>query len=609
MSQFQRFAHRKLFFFILFGMAGLIFVFRLFNMQIVDDRYKKSAEKNALRYIYDYPARGLIYDRNGKLLVYNKATFDLMVIPREIENLDTLRLCSLLGLELVEFRKRLGKAIAYSGYQPTIFDSDLPEHIYSRFQEEKHLYKGFYIQGRTIRTYPLPIAAHTLGYIGEASPVIVEKDPYYRPGDYIGINGLEKSYEKELRGEKGLRVVVVDVHNTIQGSYQNGSMDRISEAGKDLYTTIDADLQHYGESLMVNKRGGLVAIEPSTGEILAIVSSPTYDPNLLVGRTRSKNYLALQNDEVNHPLYNRAIMTRYPPGSTFKVVNGLAGLQEGILNEQTQFSCYGAYDLGNHDIDCHMHPTPLSIKGAVQYSCNTWFCWAFKKFVDSDKFTSSREGYDRWRKYIMDLGFGHPLGVDLPNEFGGNVSEVDYYDKMKGNRQWRANSVVSVAIGQGEIGATPLQLANLTAIIANRGYYITPHVVKAVGSTENANRKYMKKHVTGIDPRHFEVVADGMEMAVIGGTATVAQIPGIVVCGKTGTAQDPPRKNHSVFIAFAPKVNPKIAIAVLVENSGFGADWAAPISSLMIEYYLTGKVERKDLEQRMLQAVLLNQKK
>lgn len=609
MSHFGQYAHRKLFFYILFGMAGLLFIGKLFYIQIVDDQYKKSAESNALRYIYDYPARGLIYDRYGELMVYNKATFDLMVIPREIETLDTLRLCSLLGITREEFDRRMAKANAYSGYQPTIFDNDLPELIYSRFQEEKYRYKGFYIQGRTIRTYPMPIAAHTLGYIGEASPAVLEKDKYYRPGDYIGINGLEKSYEKELRGEKGLRVVVVDVHNTVQGSYRDGELDRISRAGQDLYTTIDAELQHYGETLMMNKRGGIVAIEPSTGEILAMVSSPSYDPNLLVGRERSKNYLNLQADIENHPLYNRTTMTRYPPGSTFKVVNGLAGLQEGVLTDQTQFSCYGAYDLGNHDIDCHMHPSPLSIKSAVQYSCNTWFCWAFKKFVDSDHFTSSREGYDRWRKYIMKLGFGHPLGIDLPNELGGNVSPVDYYDKMKGNRQWRANSIVSVAIGQGEIGATPLQLANLTAIIANRGYYITPHVVKAIGSPDSLNHRYMKRHESGIDKRHFDVVVDGMEMAVIGGTATIAQISGIVVCGKTGTAQDPPRKNHSVFIAFAPKVNPKIAIAVLVENSGFGADWAAPISSLMIEYYLNRKVERKDLEARMLNAVLLNPKK
>jgi penicillin-binding protein 2 len=609
MSAYNKFSHRKVFFFFLFSFTGLAFITRLFYIQIVDDKYKVSAEKNALRYIYDYPARGLIYDRFGKLMVYNKATFDLMVIPREIEKLDTTGLCELLGIDREEFDKRLKKAKDYSGYQPTIFDSDLPAITYSRFQEQQYRFKGFYVQGRTIRTYPMPIAAHTLGYIGEASPVVVEADKYYRPGDYIGINGLEKSYEKELRGQKGLRVVVVDVFNAVQGSYQDGEYDHTSVAGKDLFTTIDAELQMYGESLMMNKRGGIVAIEPSTGEVLAIVSSPSYDPNLLVGRDRSKNYIALQNDVENHPLYNRTIMTRYPPGSTFKVVNGLAGLQEGILDEKTAFPCFGGYSLGNHTVGCHSHPSPLNIRAAVQYSCNTWFCWAFKKFVDNDRFSSSREGYDRWRKYIMKLGFGHPLGIDLPNEFGGNVSEVDYYDKMKGNKQWRANSIVSIAIGQGEIGATPLQLANLTAIIANRGYYITPHVVKAIGSADSLNTKYMQRHETGIDPKYYEIVIDGMEMAVLSGTATNAQIPGLTVCGKTGTAQDPPRKNHSVFICFAPRVNPKIAVAVLIENSGYGGDWAAPVASLMIEYFINRKVERKDVEYRMMNAVLLNTKK
>lgn len=611
MSEHHSYTSRKLFFYILFAATGLIFIIKLFFIQIVDDRYKASADNNAMRYMYEYPARGLIYDRFGKLMVYNKATFDLMVIPRELENPDTLRLCRIIGITRDEFDKRMKKAINQSGYhQPSIFDSDLPEDVYSRFQEESYRYKGFYIQSRTKRAYTMPIAPHTLGYIGEASPSVIEKDSYYRSGDYIGINGLEKSYEKELRGTKGLRVMVVDVHNTVQGSYKDGELDQIPVAGKDLYTTIDAELQNYAESLMVNKRGGIVAIEPATGEILAIVSEPSYDPNLLVGRTRSKNYVELQNDVQNHPLYNRAIMTRYPPGSTFKVVNGLAGLQEGVIDDKTMFTCFGGYRLSDaHTIDCHSHPSPLAIRPAVAYSCNTWFCWAFKKFVDNEKFSSSREGYERWREYISKLGYGHPLGIDLPNEFGGYVPEVDYYDKMKGTRSWRANSIVSVAIGQGEIGATPLQMANLTAIIANRGYYITPHIVKAIGNEKNLNTKYMTRHETGIDPKFYEIIADGMEMAVLSGTATVAQMDGVVVCAKTGTAQDPPRKNHSVFIAFAPKVNPKIAIAVLVENSGFGATYAGPIASLMIEYYLNRKIVRKDLETNIINTVLLNPNK
>ena len=606
MSMRIKYSQRKLFFYVLFAATVLLFTIKLLFIQLIDDSYKESADNNALRYIYEYPARGLIYDRNGKILVYNKATFDLMVVPRDVIAFDTLRLCNILDMPKDEFVRELNKAKQYSGYLPSVFESDLTQQTYSLFQECKFQFSGFYIQGRTIRTYPIPIAAHTLGYIGEVSPAVLEQDDYYRSGDYMGISGLEKSYEEVLRGRKGLRVVLVDVHNRVQGSYMDGVHDQIALAGQNLFTSIDADLQMYGESLMINKRGGIVAIEPATGEILAIVSSPMYDPNLLVGRERSQNYVNLLNDIENKPLYNRAIMTRYPPGSTFKVVNALAALQEGIIDETTAFSCPGGYSLGNHVIACHGHPTPLRIQGAVQFSCNTWFCWAFKKFVDSKKFSSSREGYDRWRKYIMKLGFGRKLGIDLPNEFGGLVPKVEYYDKMKGNRDWRANSIISVAIGQGEIGATPLQLANMAAIIANRGYYITPHIVKAIGNPDSLNYSMMHRNETGIKSEYFQYIVDGMELVVSAGTAPVAAIPGVIVCGKTGTAQDPPRKNHSVFIAFAPKDDPQIAIAVLIENSGFGAQFAAPIASLMIEYYLFRKIGRKNLEYEMINASLLN---
>lgn len=605
----KTFTNRKITFYSLFIFIALVFVVRLMYIQLIDDTYKQSADKNALRYLYEYPARGLIYDRNGKLLVFNEATFDLMVIPHEMEPFDTARLCNILKIDLEEFQKRLKKAKTYSSYLPTIFDSDLPESAYSLFQESAFHYPGFYIQSRTIRIYPIPIAAHTLGSLGEVPPSVLERDKYYRPGEYIGINGLEKSYEEDLRGHKGIKVVLVDVHNRVKGSYQNGALDTAAVAGKNLYCTIDAELQQYAESLMVNKRGGIVAIEPATGEILAIVSAPSYDPNLLVGRERGNNYMTLLNDTKNNPLFNRATMTRYPPGSTFKVVNGLAGLQEGILTDQTTFFCGGGYVMKNHTIACHGHPSPLSIRAAVQYSCNTWFCWAFKKFVDSPKFSSSREGYDKWRKYVMSLGFGHKLGIDLPGEFAGFIPPVDYYDKSRGSKKWYANSIMSVAIGQGEIGATPLQLANLTAIIANRGYYITPHLVRAVGHPDSLNVDYMKRVNTMIDAKYCQIVVEGMEMVVISGTGTAAQIPGISVCGKTGTAQDPPRKNHSVFIAFAPRDNPKIAIAVLVENCGFGSTYAAPIASLMIEYYLNRKVLRKDMEQTIINSILLNPNK
>lgn len=603
------FDNRKYFFFALFIAVGLIFVLRLGKIQLIEDKYKESADINALRYIYEYPARGLIYDRNGKIIVYNEATFDLMIVPYDVKAFDTLALANMMKIEIDDFRKRMKKAVTYSGYLPTVFDFDLPISEYSRFQEESWKYPGFFIQSRTIRKYPRPIAAHTVGYLSEVPPYVVEKDKYYKPGDYIGISGLERFYEKDLRGRKGLKVMVADVHNRVQGSYMNGKYDSAAVAGKNLYSTIDAELQEYGEKLMKNKRGGIVAIEPATGEILAIISSPTYDPNLLVGRKRSSNMALLLEDKENHVLYHRATMTRYPPGSTFKLVNGLAGLQEGILDEHTSFFCGGGYNIGNHTVGCHNHPSPLVYKSAVQYSCNTWFCWAFKKFVDNPRFSSPREGYYKWRQHVLKLGFGRKLGIDLPTEYGGYIPEPEFYDKSRGNRKWRANSIISVAIGQGEVGASPLQLANLAVIVANRGYYITPHLVKAIGSPDSLNTKFMQKHESGIDRKYLEWTADGMELAVTAGTARKAVIPGIIVCGKTGTAQDPPRKNHSVFIAFAPKKDPKIAIAVLIENCGYGGDYAAPIASLMIEYYINRKILRTELETSMMNAVLLNSKK
>ncbi|MCX7697326.1 MAG: penicillin-binding protein 2 [Bacteroidales bacterium] len=594
--------------YILLGMiifVASVFLIKLFYMQVISDKYKRLSELNSVRYVYEYPARGLIYDRYGHLLVFNKASFDIMVVPGDIEALDTSKLLEILSISKDEFLRRLNKAKKYSRFTPSVFEANINEEVYSKFQEKKYLFKGFYIQGRTIRVYPYVTAPHLLGYLGEVSSQKLEEDKYYQPGEYIGISGLEEYYEKELRGVKGLRVMEVDVHNRIKGSYRNGELDKKPIPGKDLYTTIDLDLQMYGEKLMQNKRGAIVAIEPQTGEVLAMVSSPFYDPNLLVGRERSNNYLMLMKDSVNHPLYNRAIMTKYPPGSVFKVVNALAALQMKFIERNTSFSCYGSYPLGkDHDIDCHVHPSPLNLPGAIQYSCNTYFCYVFKKFVDNSQFSSSREGYAKWKEYINKMGFGHPLGIDLPNEFGGNVADVSYYDRMKGTKNWYANSIMSVAIGQGEIGATPLQLANLACIIANKGYYIIPHVVRAIGSPDSL-LKFPRVDI-GIDSALYIPVIEGMELAVLGGTARVAQIPNISVCGKTGTAQDPPRKNHSVFIAFAPKNKPRIAIAVLVENSGFGAEWAAPIASLMIEYFLNRKITRKDLEQKIINAKLLN---
>lgn len=590
------------FFFIL---VGLILTIRLFSIQILNKTYKVSAERNVLRYISETPSRGLIYDRNGELMVYNDATYDIMFIPRYIKEFDTLKLCSLLEIEKDVYVTRLNKAKRYSRFLPSILASHLSTEQYSLMQEELVNFPGHYIQVRSVRKYPLPIAAHTLGYIGEVSPRILEENDYYRMGDYIGISGVEKSYEEILRGQKGLRIVMVDVHNREMGSFEDGAHNIPPMQGQNLYLSLSADLQAYGELLMQNKRGGIVAIEPSTGEILASVSSPTYDPNLLVGNQRSKNYMELMKDNVNHTLFNRAIMTRYPPGSTFKIVSGIAALEEGIISANTTYSCGGGYNMGSHTIGCHPHPSPLTLNPAVAYSCNTYFCWAFKHFIDNPKFSSSQEGYERWRAYVNSLGFGVTVGTDFPNELAGFVPTAEFYNQRQRRTNWKANSIMSIAIGQGEIGSTPLQLANFTAIIANRGWYITPHIVRAIGHPDLPNPKYKEKVQTMVGRATCEVFVQGMRDVVTYGTARIAEVPGYEVCGKTGTSQDPPRKNHSVFIAFAPKNNPKIAIAVLVENSGYGSTYAAPIASLMIERYLTGEIKRQELEKRIINDNLL----
>jgi penicillin-binding protein 2 len=590
----------------MFLVCGIILLIRLFYVQLINESYKKSAERNVLRHIYEYPARGLLYDRHGELMVYNVATYDLMVIPRYVREFDTASFCRLLGIDTSIYVAKLEKAKRYSRYVPSIVIPNLSAESYVGIQEQMYRFPGHFVQTRAMRRYPKPIAAHTLGYIGEASPMVIEDDPYYRPGDYIGISGVEKSYEKELRGYKGLRIIMVDVHNREMGSYEHGKFDRKPVPGQDLYLSIDAELQEYGEKLMTNKRGGIVAIEPATGEILASISGPSYDPNLLVGGQRGNNYMKLLADNENNPLFNRATMTRYPPGSTFKIVSGIAALEEHIITENTTYGCGGGYSMGSHTIGCHSHPSPLRLREAVAHSCNTYFCWVFKHFVDNPKFASSQEGYERWRQYMNSLGFGVTVGTDFPNELPGLIPTAEYYNQRLNRTNWRANSIMSVAIGQGEIGATPLQLANFTAIIANRGWYIPPHMVRALGLPDNFNKKYKKKTKTMVSPHTCEVFAQGMRMVVTQGTARNAAIEGIEVCGKTGTAQDPPRKNHSVFIAFAPMHQPKIAIAVLIENSGYGATWAAPIASLMIEKYLNREVKRTSVEDQIIQSNLLN---
>lgn len=598
--------NRKYVFIGLFLLTGLIFIARLFYIQIVAETYILSATNNVLRYITQYPARGLIYDRNGKLLVFNEAAYDMVVTPRDVRRMDTAEFCRLLGIDIFEFRSRLKEARKYSVYKPSIFESQINRENFGALQEKMFMFPGFFVQPRTLRKYAYPTAAHMLGYVGEASPAVIAGNPYYKAGDYIGISGIEKSYETELRGRKGMKIRLVDVHNRDMGSFQKGKYDTVSIPGTDLWSSIDVDLQLLGELLMRNKKGSIVAIEPSSGEVLCMVSSPTYDPNLLVGRIRNTNFAELASDTVRIPLFNRALMATYPPGSTFKTANALIGLQEGVLFPQTRYGCPGGFALGNGQVvGCHNHPGPLGLVESIQHSCNTYYCKVFKSIVDKDGPSGTERAFNRWRDHMLSFGLGQKTGLDLPSELNGNIPTSAYYDKYYGRNRWRSLTVISLAIGQGEILLTPVQLANLTAMIANRGYYITPHVIKGVGRQNSVSRTFMEKHVSTVDPAHFEVVVEGMEKVVLAGTATNARLDSIPVCAKTGTAQNPHGDNHSVFIAFAPKENPRIALSVIVENAGWGAAWAAPIASLMIEQYLTGIIRRDDLRERMVQGNLI----
>lgn len=585
-------------------LIGLVFILRLFQLQVIDKTYKLSASNNVLRYITDYPARGLIYDRNGELLVYNEAHFDLMVIPIQARGIDTTDFCDLLGIDKEDYKTRITQARAYSPYRASIFERQISKNTYAAFQEKMFRFPGFFVQPRTLRKYDQPIAAHMYGYIGEVGPEIINNNPYYRSGDYIGISGLERSYEEELRGQKGLRIRLVDVLNRDIGPYMDGKFDTLSTPGKDLYVTLDGELQAYGERLMANKRGSIVAIEPSTGEILALVSSPTYDPNLLVGRVRNTNYRLLLNDP-KKPLFNRALMAQYPPGSVFKIVNTLVAMQEGVVNPQTRISCPGAYHSGGITVRCRDHPGPVNIHSSIQYSCNTFSCIAFRNTIDKPSFDNIQAGLASWRNHVASFGFGQVFGSDLPFELSGLVVTPDYYDRIYGTRGWRSLTVISLAIGQGEIGTTPIQLANLAAIVANRGYYISPHMVRAIAHPDSINVKYRERKNTTINKEHFDVMAAAMGMVVKEGTGRFSMIQDITMGGKTGTVQNPHGENHSVFVAFAPLDNPKIAISVVVENAGYGSVWAAPIASLMVEKYIKGKTERSWFEERVMEAKFL----
>lgn len=582
----------------------VIYIFRLFTLQVGDDKYKENAESNAFLRRVIYPARGLMYDRNDKLVVFNQPAYDVMLIPKDVGNFDTTTLCKVLNItkeQLLEKwaeMKNPRKNPGYSAYTPQKLISHLSTEDYGRLQEKLYLFPGFFIQTRTVRQYNYAAASNILGNIREVSATDVENDRYYRSGDYTGDLGIEKSYEKHLRGEKGVEILMKDALGRIKGKYENGIHDVSPVSGRNLKLSIDIELQEYGEQLMRNKIGAIVAIEPATGEVLALVTSPNYDPALLVGKDRGKNYADLVRDPYK-PLYDRALQGAYPPGSTFKPTQGLIFLQEGVITENTMYPCYHGYINGLR-VGCHGHGSPLALKPALQTSCNAYFCWGFKNMIDK-KGTKPYDQLTKWKDYLVEMGYGYRLGVDLPSESRGFIPNSEFYSKSFRGPRWSANSVISVAIGQGEVLATPLQIANLCATIANRGYFYTPHVVKSVADTV-IDEKYREKRTPKIKREYYETIAEGMRMAVTGGTCRGAAMPDIEVCGKTGTAQNPHGKDHSAFMGFAPYHNPKIAIAVYVENAGLGAAYGVPIGGLMMEKYLKGTISeaKKGLEERML---------
>lgn len=582
----------------------VIFLGRLFYIQVVTDSYSLWAAQNAIRKVTVYPARGVIYDRNGERVVVNRPIYDLMLIPLQMaEKMDTASFCALLEIDKAVFIERVQKARKFSRFKPSLFQAQISVEEFAAIQERLHEFPGFYAESRTVRYYPMGGAAHVLGYIGEVNDAkIAASEGYYQMGDYIGIAGIELSYETALRGKRGVRYQYVDVHNRIVGSYKEGEFDSAAVSGEQLELSIDIQLQQYVEQLFAGKKGSAVAIEPSTGEILAFVSAPNYDPNLLVGSVRGKNYRALANDSLK-PLFNRPLQAQYPPGSIFKPIQALIGQELGLLKPTTRYPCGGGYKMGSHTVKCtHVH-TALNLEESIQFSCNPYYCWAFKTMVDHNGTLKPFEGYEIWRTFMNRFTVGTRTGIDIPNEVKGILPSVEYYNKIHGSNRWRANSIISLSIGQGEVAMTPLQMANTMAIIANKGWYYPPHLVKSVGDEKKIPEGYDGKIEMGIQVAYFDVVMEAMQKVVDEGTARAyGKLDSIAICGKTGTAQNPHGKDHAVFVCFAPRENPKIAIAVMVENAGFGGVWAAPIASLMIEKYLLGGTKRPDLEKRILEA-------
>ncbi len=599
-------------------LAGALLIGRLFSLQILDDKYKESAWNNSLYYDVIYPTRGVIYDRNGNIIVGNKVAYDIMVTPKDVPPFDTVKLASVLGVEESFLKERFAEFSRrkdLSHQNRPLLRSLTPED-YMKFSEVQYLFPGFKGQVRSIRDYPVNAGGNLLGYVAEVDQNFLRKHQgEYRSGDYAGRTGIEAAREKDLRGEKGYHIYLRNSHNQIEAPYKNGEMDKEAVPGHDIYTTIDADLQQYGQQLMQNKVGSVVAIEPSTGEILSLISSPGINVDQLANF--GKHYSEIMNDP-HRPMYNRAVQASYPPGSVFKLVNGLIGLQEGVLKPEYTYPCNYGYYYGSHNkLGCHGHPSPLDLEHAVMMSCNGYFCYVLKNVLENKKYPVIDDAIDNWREYVMSFGLGRKLGSDFPSELGGTIPSSATYNKRYGQGGWKFTTIVSLSIGQGEIGVTPMQIANLCAIVANRGYYYIPHIVKASEGVE-IDPKYRERQYTMVDTTYFMDVIPGMWLAVnggpgSGGTATSVAVPGLDMCGKTGTAQNPRGADNSVFICFAPKDNPKIAIAAYIENGGFGVTWAAPIASLMVEKYLNGEISsdpyRQALQERILQGDLMSRVK
>ena len=595
------------------AIAVLIILAKLFVIQIVDEKYKIDASNNSMVYSIIYPPRGIIDDRNGKILVGNKIAYDLLVTPKELEEFDTTVLCKVLDIEpefvrekMQEYRKNSRRI----GYQSVVMLKQLTPERYMKFAEVAYRFPGFRGQARSIREYPYNAGGNLLGYVSEVDATFLKTHEGYSAGDYAGKTGIEATCEEYLKGEKGYNIYLRNSRNKIESRYRNGEMDKEAVPGKNVTTTIDAELQHYGQMLMQNKVGSLVAIEPSTGEILTLVSSPGIDVDMLADIGSHYNEILANPYK---PMFNRAVQSAYPPGSVFKLVNGLIGLQEGVFTPETKYPCHMGYYFGKNRLGCHDHRSPIDFEESIMMSCNAYFCYVLRGILENGKYDSVAEALDVWNSYVQSFGFGKKLGSDFPSELGGFIPDSKYYDKVYGQGRWKATNVISLSIGQGEIGCTPLHMANLCATVANRGYYYIPHLIKD-SEDISIDPKYKERQYTMVDTLWFPEVIEGMYMAVnggpgSGGTATIAAVDGLDICGKTGTAQNPRGDDNSVFICFAPKDDPKIAVAAYVENGSFGARWAAPIASLLVEKYLNGETGRAALEQRILDGNLMDKVK